>query len=159
MRKALLLTVVGLTMLTVGACTSSAPTSSGTPSGTTLASGPADMTGRITIESKSVAIGVGVSWGDGVLEYRGNRYPFTVDGLSVLDLGVSRVTATGKVANLKTLQDFNGNYVQAAAGAVVGGGVGVAALKNQNGVEIALDATAQGVRFALAGSGMNVKLK
>jgi hypothetical protein len=100
-----------------------------------------------------------VSWGDGVLEYRGQKYPFSVDGLSLLDLGVSKVTAQGKVENLKKLEDFNGNYVLAGAGAATGGGAGVAALKNQNGVEIALTATAQGVRFALPKGGMNVKLK
>jgi hypothetical protein len=27
--------------------------------------------GKVTLESKSVAIGVGVSWGDGILEYKG----------------------------------------------------------------------------------------
>ena len=59
--------------------------------------------------------------------------------------------------------------MQAAAGAVVGGGAGAAVLRNQNGVEIALTATvvvrelyhyhgAQ-VRLAMAGSGMNIKLK
>jgi hypothetical protein len=65
---------------------------------------------------KSGAIGVGVSWGDGVLEYRGKKYPFTVEGLSVLDLGVSKVSAQGTVTNLKNLEDFNGNYALAATG-------------------------------------------
>ena len=89
----------------------------------------------------------------------GTDTPFTLDGLSVVDLGVSSVTATGNVANLKSLADFSGNYVQAGAGAVVGGGAGAAVLRNQNGVEIALTATAQGVRFALSSTGVNVKLK
>ena len=157
MRKAVLLAVFGLGILSVGSCTSSTPTSP--PAGTSMAAAQGDSTGTISIDSKSIAIGVGVSWGDGVLVYRGNRYPFSVDGLSVLDLGVSRVSATGTVANLKTLSDFNGNYVSAGAGAVVGGGAGAAAMRNQNGVEIALTATAQGVRFSLPSSGVNIKLK
>jgi hypothetical protein len=154
MRKAALLTLLGLGLLSINSCTSSTPTSSAPPSGTSMAD-----VGTISIESTSIAVGVGVSWGDGVLQYRGNRYAFTVDGLSVLDLGVSKVTATGTVANLKRLEDFSGNYVAAGAGAVVGGGAGAAVLRNQNGVDIALTATGQGVRFSLAGSGVNVKLK
>ena len=102
---------------------------------------------------------MGVSWGDGVLEYRGQKYPFSVDGLSLVDLGVSKVTAQGKVENLKQLEDFSGNYVLAGAGGAAGGGAGVAALKNQKGVEMALTATAQGVRFALPKGGISVKLK
>jgi len=154
MRKAALLTVLGLGVLSINSCTSSTPTSSAPPPGTSMA----DI-GTISIESRSIAVGIGVSWGDGVLQYRGNSNAFSVDGLSVLDLGVSKVTATGTVKNLKRLEDFNGTYVAAGAGAVVGGGAGTAVLRNQNGVEIALTATGQGVRFALAGSGVNVKLK
>ncbi len=118
-----------------------------------------DTSGTLNVETKSIAAGVGVSWGDGILEYRGQKHAFTVDGLSILDLGISKVTAQGKVENLKRLEDFNGKYVLAGAGAAVGGGAGTAALKNQHGVEIALTATAQGVRFALPRGGMNVKLK
>ena len=141
-----LITLLGLGLVSFFAATSTAPAQS-------------DTNGTLTVETKSIAVGVGVSWGDGVLEYRGQKYPFTVNGLSVLDLGVSKVTAKGKVANLKNLQDFNGNYVLAGAGGAAGGGGGVAALKNQNGVEIALTATAQGVRFALPKGGMDIKLK
>ena len=116
-------------------------------------------TGKVTLESKSVAVGVGVSWGDGVLEYQGKKYPFTVTGLSVVDLGVSKVSARGEVKNLKKAEDFNGNFVAAGAGAAVGGGAAAAALKNQNGVEMTLTATTTGVKFALGGGGVEVKLK
>ena len=156
MRKALPLTLFGLVLLTLNSCSSSTP--SAPPPATSMATAGSD-TGTVSIQSKSIAIGIGVSWGDGTLVYRGNRYAFSVDGLSVLDLGISNVSATGNVANLKRLEDFSGNYVQAGAGAVVGGGAGAAVLRNQNGVEIALTATAQGVRFALASSGVNIKLK
>ena len=116
-------------------------------------------TGKVTIESKSVAVGVGVSWGDGTLEFRGKKYPFTVQGLSVVDLGVSKVSARGDVANLKKVEDFAGTFTAAGAGGTVGGGMAVAALKNQNGVEMKLTATTQGVKFALAGGGVTVKMK
>jgi len=123
------------------------------------ASATGKTTGKVTLASKSVAVGVGVSWGDGVLEYRGKKYPFTVEGLSVVDLGVSKVTARGDVKNLKKLEDFSGNYTAAVAGGAAGGGAGVAALKNENGVEMDLIATTQGVKLALAGAGVSIKLK
>jgi hypothetical protein len=134
MRKTpIFLTVLGLSLASLFTAISTAPAQT-------------DTKGKVTLESKSVALGIGVSWGDGILEYRGKKYPFTVEGLSVLDLGVAKVSATGVVSNLKKLEDFNGNYVLAAAGAGVGGGAGAAALKNQNGVEMALTATGQGVQ-------------
>lgn len=147
MRKTtMVLTVLGLSLVFLITATSIAPAQS-------------DTKGKVSLESTSVAIGVGVSWGDGVLEYRGKKYTFSVKGLDVLDLGVAKVTARGDVVNLKKLEDFNGNYVLAAAGAGVGGGAGVAALKNQNGVEMALTATGQGVKFSLGQGGVEIKLK
>jgi len=116
-------------------------------------------TGKVTIESKSVAVGIGVSWGDGTIEFRGKKYPFTIQGLSVVDLGVSKVSARGDVANLKKVEDFAGTFTAAGAGGTVGGGMAVAALKNQNGVEMKPTATTQGVKFALAGGGVTVKMK
>ena len=127
--------------------------------GTSSISAQGATTGKVSLESKSVAIGVGVSWGDGVLEYQGKKYPFTVEGLSVIDLGVSKVSASGDVKNLKKVEDFAGNYTAAGAGAAVGGGAGAAAMKNQNGVEMNLVATTQGVKLSLAAAGVSVKLK
>ena len=147
MRKTtVLLTVLGLSMAFLMAASGTATAQS-------------DTSGKVTLESKSVAVGVGVSWGDGVLEYRGKKYPFTVDGLSVLDLGVAKVTAQGEVKNLKKVEDFNGTYALVAAGGAAGGGAGAALLKNQNGVEMALVATGQGVRLSIAQGGVGVRLK
>jgi hypothetical protein len=115
--------------------------------------------GTVRIESKSIAVGIGVSWGDGKLTYQGKDYEFSVNGLSVVDVGISKVTATGQVFNLKKVEDFSGNYVAAAAGAAVAAGAGAIAMKNQNGVVIQLTGTAQGIQFTLAPKGMDVKLK
>ena len=115
--------------------------------------------GKVTVESKSVALGVGVSWGDGVLTFQGKPHKFSVNGLSVVDLGVAKVSASGEVFNLKKLADFGGNYVAGEAGAAVGGGAGVVTMKNQNGVVMRLKATESGVKFTLAGKGAEVKLK
>jgi hypothetical protein len=115
--------------------------------------------GTVTMESKSVALGVGVTWGDGKLNYAGKTYPFTVKGLSVVDLGVSKVSARGKVYHLQKVDDFSGTYAAAQAGAAVGGGMSVVALKNQNGVVMELSSTQTGVKLTLAGEGIEIKLK
>jgi len=115
--------------------------------------------GTVTIESKSVALGIGVSWGDGKLRYKGKTHTFSVKGLSVVDVGVSKVSAKGKVFHLNKLEDFSGNYAAAQAGAAVGGGMSVVALKNQNGVVMELTSTQTGVKFTLAGEGIDIKLK
>jgi hypothetical protein len=103
-------------------------------SATSMAPAQGDTSGTVTLESTSIAIGVGVSGGDGALEYRGQKYPFTVKGLSIMDLGVSKVIAGGVVQKLNQLEDFDGNYVLTGARASVGGEQGEAALENQNGV-------------------------
>ena len=115
--------------------------------------------GKVWMESRSVAIGIGVSWGDGKLTFQGKDHAFDVKGLSVIDLGVSKVTATGEVFNLKKLSDFNGNYVAGQAGATVGGGAGAIIMRNQNGVVMKLTGVGQGVQLTLAGSGVDVALK
>ncbi len=115
--------------------------------------------GSVTLESKSIALGVGVSWGDGKLTYQGKTHPFTVKGLSVADLGVAKASAKGDVFNLKKLADFSGNYVAAEAGASVGGGAAAMTMRNQNGVVMKLTGIEQGVQLTLAGQGLDIKLK
>lgn len=114
-----------------------------------------------TIELKEgqVAIGIGYSWGEGVLTYKGKKYPVKVKGLSVIDVGVTKATAKGSVFNLKKLQDFDGIYASATAEGTVGGGAGATAMKNQNGVQINLITTTKGVNLKLAASGVELMLK
>ena len=115
--------------------------------------------GTVEMESTSVALGIGVSWGDGTLTYEGNPHKFTLSGLSVIDLGISKVTAKGEVFNLKKLEDFSGNYVSAEAAGALGGGAGAVAMKNQNGVVIQVTSTNKGVQLTLAPKGVDIKLK
>jgi hypothetical protein len=124
-----------------------------------LAAADEKPSGTVSMESKSVALGVGVSWGDGKLHYKGKTYTFSIKGLSVIDLGVSKVSARGKVYHLNRAEDFAGNYAAAEAGAAVGGGMGVVTLKNQNGVVMELSSTQTGVKLTAAGEGLDVKLK
>lgn len=116
-----------------------------------------DATVRMT--GKAVSAGVGMSWGNGVLTYQGKEYPFSISGLSAGNVGVSSAEVSGEVFNLKNLNDFNGNYTSAGAGAAVAGGAGAATMKNQNGVVMNLVATTQGLSFKFGVDGMKVQLK
>src|SRR5262249_52726267 len=112
----------------------------------------------LKLSGGSVAAGVGLHWGGGTLTYKGKDYPVDVTGLSVGDVGVSKIEASGKVYNLKGLADFDGNYTAVGAGATVAGGGAVTTMRNQNGVTVDLVATTVGVKFALGGGGVDMKV-
>jgi hypothetical protein len=114
-----------------------------------------------TIELKQgqVAISIGYSWGEGTLTYKKKKYPFKVNGLSVVDIGITKATAKGVVYNLKKLEDFEGNYTTVTAEGTIGGGAGATNMNNQNGVTINLISTTKGVNLKLATSGLEVMLK
>ena len=106
-----------------------------------------------------VALGIGYSWGKGTLNYKGKKYEFKVDGLSVLDVGITKATSAGKVYNLKKIEDFDGNYTAMAAEGTIAGGAGVTKMKNQNGVVIELVSTTKGVNLKLAAEGVKFAIK
>jgi len=86
------------------------------------------------------------------------EYPISVKGVSVGDVGVTSIEASGKVFDLKSLRDFDGNYTTIDAGATAAGGAGVAVMKNQNGVTVELLSTTQGVQIGLGGAGVDMKI-
>ncbi|MCK8785510.1 hypothetical protein M0638_14060 [Roseomonas sp. NAR14] len=130
-----------------------------TPTPPPAAAGPSASTeGTVTFSTGGVALGVGMQRGNGVLTFRGREYPFTIRGLSVVDVGISQNTGTGRVRNLNNVADFNGNYVAAAVGATVAGGGGATTLRNQNGVTIEVLSTSRGARVTLAPAGVIIEL-
>lgn len=120
----------------------------------------ADTTGAVTIQSTSIAAGVGVQWGEGKLTYKGKTYLFSLQGLDLVGLGYAQVTATGTVSNLTQLSDFAGVYAAAEAGAVAGSsGPGTITMKNPHGVVMILHALQEGAQLKLAAGGVNIELK
>lgn len=115
--------------------------------------------GTIELHGGSVAAGIGFSWGGGTLTFQGKQYPISADGFDVGSVGVTSISASGKVFNLKKLADFDGNYTGVAAAAAVAGGGGAVAMQNQNGVKVDLVSTTQGVKLALAVAGVKMKVK
>ena len=115
--------------------------------------------GTVTFSGGSLGVGIGYSWGGGVLNFKGRTYPFTVDGLSVGDVGVSSIEGAGEVYNLTRPEDFAGNYVAAGTGATLAGGGSVAVLENQQGVIIHFHTTTQGLQLNLSANGIRVAFK
>jgi hypothetical protein len=115
--------------------------------------------GKVSIQSRSIAAGIGVTWGDGKLSFKGKDYPFSVDGLTVVDFGISRASASGDVYNLTDVAKFAGTYVAAEAGFTLAGGMGGMVLRNQDGVVMHIRSTSRGARLQLGTSGLVIRMK
>jgi hypothetical protein len=115
--------------------------------------------GNVTLSGGSIAAGIGYTWGHGNLKYHDGSHPFSIKGVSVVDVGATDFSASGHVYNLKQLADFAGNYVAAGAGVNIAGGGTAVYLKNEHGVVIKLIATDVGLKFKLSADGVHVALK
>lgn len=130
---------------------------SGLIAGFTQAAPAADATVRFS--GGSVAAGIGWSWGKGTLTYKGKDYPISVKGLSLGKVGITGVTASGEVLNLKKLQDFDGNYTGVGAGITLAGGRSAVTIKNQNGVRVRVISTTRGADLTVGVGGVDMKIK
>jgi hypothetical protein len=121
---------------------------------------PGPVNATLTISAQGAAAGVGYTWGDGILKYHGKSYHFTVNGVSIADVGYSKVTGTGRVYHLKTLKDFSGTYAAATGQATAGtAGIGGQILENANGVQIRVDQVSRGARLQGSVDGITLTLK
>jgi hypothetical protein len=111
---------------------------------------------KVTMHITKVAIGLGYSWGDGTLTFKGKDYKFKVKGLSAIGVGVSDIDASGDVYNLKKLDDFPGKYVGTGEGAAVIVGPAGLVMKNYSGVVINLKAEQKGVNLELGDQGLSI---
>ena len=124
-----------------------------------VAAEKATPSGKVTITSTSIAAGVGITWGDGKLTFKGKDYPFSVDGLTLVDWGIAKVQANGDVYNLTDVSKFGGTYLAAEAGLTLAGGMGGMVLRNSDGVILHLRSVSQGARLQLGTSGLTIKPK
>jgi hypothetical protein len=117
--------------------------------------------GTVKITRRSVAEGVGLSWGDGVLSYRGKDYAFSFKASGLLreiDPSIKSAELSGRVFNLKNVEDFNGTYKIAETGGPAGGGK-VVTIVNQNGVAVRITSASGSRKFTLGADGMTIELK
>jgi hypothetical protein len=118
--------------------------------------------GSVKITSRKVSPGIGLSWGDGVLTYKGQDYPFIFQAKGLfrdVDAGITAKELSGQVFSLKSLAVFNGTYHKVEADTADVGGASRATMKNLNGVVIHLASTVEGRKFILGRDGMKIELK
>jgi hypothetical protein len=141
--------MIGLICLAAGAF-SAAPS---------MAADDLKKSGTVRIEQVQVAfIGSG-NLGGGTLQFGGKSYDFTIGGLGIGGIGLSRITATGTVYNLTELAHFPGAYAQGRVGFAVGETSGGKLwLKNSHGVVLELKAEREGLALALGGDAVYIDL-
>jgi hypothetical protein len=119
--------------------------------------------GTVKITTRSLSPGIGLSWGDGVLTYKGEDYPFTFQAKGLfrdVDSGITAAELSGQVFNLNRVAVFNGTYHKVEADTSdVGRGGTRATMKNLNGVVVNLVSTVEGRKFILGPDGISIKLK
>ena len=125
----------------------------------TALAGGEEPSGTVSIETTSVAVGIGFQWGEGILKFQGKEYKFRLKGLSVVDVGFSKISAVGHVYHLNKVSDFPGTFSAVEAGIAIGAGVGAQTMENQYGVVMDLSSTKAGIKFKLAPEGIKVQMK
>ncbi len=117
--------------------------------------------GTVKITSRMVAPGIGLSWGEGVLTYKGRDYPFNFKATGLfrdVDANIVATELSGQVFGLRRPEDFAGNYQKVETPSQSDSG-SRATMKNQNGVVVNLASTINGRKFNLARDGMDIELK
>ena len=109
-------------------------------------------TGTVRVLFGAAGVVAGVGNGKGTLTFHGKTYPFGVSGVSFgATLALTVAELEGRVLNLRTPGDLAGNYIAVGASGAIVGGVGVARLRNANGVTLV-------VRGPKLGAGLSVNL-
>ncbi|MCW5770026.1 MAG: hypothetical protein KIT16_00220 [Rhodospirillaceae bacterium] len=122
---------------------------------------PSQASGNIAFSTKSIGFIVGFEWGSGTMTLRGGRsYRLRVRTLKAGVIGLEAVTANGRIYNLnpRRPQDIVGTYASIGGGLTVGGGMGAQRMKNEKGVIIEINETAQGLAAKIAASGVAIEL-
>jgi hypothetical protein len=126
----------------------------------TLPSAAWAETGSVRVVFTKGGFIVGVGGGEGVLIFRGHRYPFTVSGMSVgFTIGASTTQLTGQALNLRSPGDIQGSYAVLGAGGALAAGAGGVQLQNEKGVILQLAGGKVGVELSAAVGGVTIALK
>jgi hypothetical protein len=116
----------------------------------------------VTLTLKTVALGIGGSSGEGVLNFKGGTYPFSISGMSLVDIGISTFIGAGKVYDLQSLTDLTGTYAASQATFAVAGGNTAMTMKNERGVTIVIlknEGQETGTQLSVGPAGMKITLR
>jgi hypothetical protein len=120
---------------------------------------PRAMTGTVRLHVVKAGFIVGAGGGQGVLLFRGRRYPLSVGGVALGSLGIAAVDVVGTASNLRRPEDIAGAYAGAGAGGTFIRGGQVATLRNGNGVVLRLRGAQAGFQVSLGLGGMTISLR
>ncbi len=120
---------------------------------------PGRPSGTVSLQAKAAAVGVGFTWGDGVLTFAGRRYPFEVKGTTIADIGFSRLSGRGRVCNLKRVENFSGTCAASTGEATLGRGLAGQVLVNAAGVQLRMGDVTRGARLSGSADGIQLTLK
>ena len=117
-------------------------------------------TGQVAVVFTKGGFIVGVGGGEGVLLYRGHKYPFTVSGMSVgFTIGASTTKMVGRALNLRGPESLEGSYAVGGEGGAIAAGAGAVQLQNGNGVILQLSGPKVGAELSAAVGGVTIALK
>ena len=117
-------------------------------------------TGTVHLDIYKAGFIVGVSGGNGTLQYGGRNYPLVIGGVSLgATIGASKAELVGEVLNLNKPSDIEGTYTALQAGVAVAGGSKSAQLQNSQGVILKVKGKQIGLEFSIDLSGMQISLK
>jgi hypothetical protein len=117
-------------------------------------------TGAVSVVFTKGGFIIGVGGGEGVLVFRGKRYPFTVSGMSVgFTIGASTTKFVGRALNLRSPGDLAGSYAVAVAGGALAAGAGGVQLQNERGVILQLSGPRVGVEASAAVGGVTIAMR
>ena len=130
-----------------------------TPSNAQTNDGPS-----VQIESTSFMVGIGGQGGDGqlFLPNLGTNcvYPFNITGFGAgIQVGVSRISASGPVKNLTKVEELEGTYSATQGEATLVAGRGSMTLKNNaNNVSLELASQTTGIALGFSGQGLTIDM-
>ena len=118
----------------------------------------------VQMESMSYNLGIGGQSGDGVLHLpnlgTNCSYPFKVRGFGGgIQVGISKVSASGPVANMTRIADLSGEYGATEGEVTLLVGAGGSSMKNRgNDVVMNLKSETQGIGLGVGAKGMTIKM-
>jgi lipid-binding SYLF domain-containing protein len=116
-------------------------------------------TGTVEVVITKAGFVVGVGGGQGILTFRGKKYPFKVRGASLgATIGASTTKLVGKALHMKGFYDIVGTYSALSGGAALAGGAGGVVLQNAAGVVLQLGGPKLGVEFSASLAGVTITM-
>jgi lipid-binding SYLF domain-containing protein len=118
----------------------------------------APVSATLDIDIKEIGLIFGGQSGKGVLHFQGKDYPFTLKGLQAgVIVGATRAHVSGDVRFLTKVEDFEGSFSAAGAGATMVKGGEASSFQNNKGVVFTLKAKTTGLGINLGLTGGNIR--